>query len=65
MTKALDTEKIQLLRTLYILTYNDPRPFSELACEYFSLTGEILEGVPAESLEFHKISRESFFNELP
>jgi len=72
MTKAirgkipepLPDDILQRLRTLYILVYNDPRPYTELASEYFFITGEILEGVPPEALEFHTISRGDYLKEL-
>jgi len=60
----LPDQILQRLRTLYILVFNDPRPYPELASEYFFVTGEILEGTPPEALEFHKISRSDYLKEL-
>ena len=61
---ASTDEMIKLFRTLYLLTYNDPRPFQELSSEFFFVSGEILEGVSAKDLELHKLPKDKFIREL-
>ena len=55
-----DVEKVRILRTLYILVYNSDVSIFLLVTELFHILGDILEGVPAEELEFKRIDKELF-----
>jgi hypothetical protein len=53
-----------MLRTLYVMLYNGEESIVPLAVELFHTIGEILEGVPAEELEFIRIDKAAFLAEL-
>ena len=59
-----DGEKLRVIRTLYMLVYNDPSSVIPLAVELFHTLGNILEGVPPEELELHQINRQKLLQEL-
>lgn len=59
-----DTHKLNMLRTLYFLVYNDERDLSPLSIELFHVIGEILEGKPPSKLSLYQISREELIQEL-
>lgn len=59
-----DTHKLNMLRTLYFLVYNDERDLSPLSIELFHVIGEILEGRPPSKLNLHQIDRDELVREL-
>jgi len=59
-----DADKIRMLRTLYMLIYNDEASLIPLAVELFHVIGDVLEGVPPEDLHLHRVNKETFLREL-
>jgi len=55
-----DVEKVRILRTLYILVYNSDVSIFPIVTELFHSLGDILEGIPAEELDFKRVNRELF-----
>lgn len=62
--KISDSEKVRMLRTLYIMVFNSDDSIVPLATELFHIMGEILEGTPAEQLDLNGIDRNRFLQEL-
>lgn len=59
-----DTRKLNMLRSLYFIVYNDERDLRPLSVELFHVLGEILEGVSPNELSLHQINRETLLREL-
>ena len=59
-----DAEKLRILRSLFIATYNDERSLIPLATELFHLLGDILEGVPAEKLNLQQFQKEKILQTI-
>ena len=59
-----DTQKLNLLRSLYFIVYNDDRDLHPLSIELFHILGEILEGVSPNDLSLRQINRETLLREL-
>lgn len=59
-----DEEKVRIMRTLYIMVYNNEDSIIPLTTELFHVLGEILEGAIPEELDLHRIDKEKFLREL-
>ncbi len=59
-TPTTDAEKLRILRALYIQVYNSDLSVYPLVTELFHALGEILEGVPADSLDLCQIDKDTF-----
>jgi len=62
-----DSQKVRMIRALYIIVFNAEESLIPLATELFHTIGEILEGTPPEELPLHRIPKPTFldtYNEL-
>lgn len=59
-----DTEKVRMLRALYIMIFNAEESLIPLTTELFHVMGEILEGSAAEQLDLNRIDKQKFLREL-
>jgi hypothetical protein len=62
--KGKAEDKLQAIRALYMVTYNDSRSIIPQAVELFHAVGAILEGKPVECLELHQINKSAVLYEL-
>lgn len=58
-----DEEKVRIMRTLYIMVYNNEESIIPLTTELFHVYGEVLEGARPEELSLHRINKEKFLRE--
>lgn len=59
-----DEEKVRVLRALYIMVYNAEESLIPYSVELFHTLGDILEGIPPEELDLHRIDKQKFLHEL-
>ncbi len=62
-----DSQKVRMIRALYIIVFNSEESLIPLAIELFHIIGEILEGTPPEELLLHRVPKETFlrtYNDL-
>jgi hypothetical protein len=59
-----DADKIRMIRTLYMMVYNDEASLLPVSVELFHVIGDILEGLPPDQISLHRISKETFLKEL-
>lgn len=57
-------QKLNIIRTLYFITYNNHQSLIPQAVELFHTIGEVLEGVPPEDLSLHQVSKQALLREL-
>ena len=62
-SSTTDEEKVRVLRTLYIMVYNNEDSIIPLTTELFHVLGEVLEGTVPEELTLHRIDKERFLRE--
>ena len=58
-----DAEKIRMLRTLYMIVYNDEQSLIPQGVELFHVLGDILEGTSPEELQLHWVNKDTFLAE--
>jgi len=56
-----DTEKIKILKALYMHTYNSDTSMIPMVVELFHLLGDILEGNSLDDLDFKHILRDEVY----
>jgi hypothetical protein len=62
-----DSQKVRMIRALYIIVFNAEESLIPLATELFHTIGEILEGTPPEELPLHRVHKATFlktYNDL-
>ena len=59
-----DAAKLQSIRALYYVVFNDPRDLTARATELFHVLGEILEGIPPEQLELCQVDKTELMREI-
>lgn len=59
-----DADKLRMLRTLYMMVYNAEDSLIPLSVELFHVLGDVLEGIPPEDLQLHRVNKDTFLREL-
>lgn len=59
-----DADKLRMLRTLYMMVYNAEDSLIPMSVELFHVLGDVLEGIPPEDLQLHRVSKDTFLREL-
>jgi hypothetical protein len=59
-----DADKIRMLRTLYMMVYNAEASLIPMSVELFHVLGDVLEGIPPDDLQLHRVDKETFLREL-
>jgi hypothetical protein len=55
--KTSDTEKLRMIRALYVVVYNSENSLLPMSTELFHTIGAILEGATLDELELHNVPK--------
>jgi hypothetical protein len=59
-----DADKLRMLRILYMMVYNAEDSLIPMSVELFHVLGEVLEGIPPDDLQLHRVDKDTFLREL-